>query len=42
MTIFDQACYGITPNIAGHKPDEQDEDGFTVAMILTRNNIEIP
>ena len=22
MTIFDWACFGVTPNINGHKPDE--------------------
>ena len=30
------------PNIEGHRSDEQDEDGFTVAMILAVNNIEMP
>ena len=43
MTIFEQACFGIIPNITGHNPNEQNEDGFTVAMILTAiNKIEIP
>ena len=42
MTIFDQACFRIIPDITGHKSDEQNEDGFTVAMILTINNINIP
>lgn len=30
------------PDIEGHKPDEQNEEGFTVAMILAINNIDIP
>ena len=42
LTIFDQACYGIIPNIEGHKPEEQDNEGFTIAMILAINNIDIP
>ena len=32
----------IIPDIKGHKSDEQDEDGFTIAMILAINNIDIP
>ena len=42
MTIFDQACYRIIPDITGHNPEEQNEDGFTVAMILAINSIDIP
>ena len=42
MTIFDQAYFGIIPDVTGHRPDEQDLDGFTVAMILTLNKINIP
>ena len=42
MTIFDKAYFGIIPNIEGHKPDEQDDEGYTVAMILADNCIDIP
>ena len=42
MTIFDKAYFGIIPNIKGHKSDEQNDDGYTVAMLLAINNIEIP
>lgn len=42
MSIFDKAYFGIIPDINGHKSDERNEDGFTVAMILTYNNIDIP
>lgn len=42
MNIFDLACFGIIPEIGDHKPDEQNKDGWTVAMILAYNNIIIP
>ena len=42
MTIFDRACYGEIPDIAEHKSDEQNEDGWTIAMILASKNIDIP
>ena len=42
MTIFDKACYGIIPSITGHKSDEQNEGGQTIAMILTILNKDIP
>ena len=32
----------IIPNIDNHKPDEQNCDGFTIAMILAINNIDVP
>lgn len=35
MNIFDLACFGIIPEIGDHKPSEQNEDGWTVAMILS-------
>lgn len=42
MTTFDQACFGEIPDITGHKSEEQDEDGWTIAMILAIKNISIP
>ena len=42
MDIFDKAIFGITPKLDGHKPDERNEQGFTVAMILTNHNKNIP
>ena len=42
LSIFDKAIYLRIPNIEGHKSDEQNNDGFTVAMILAINNIDIP
>ena len=42
MNIFDQACFGIIPKLDEHKPEEQDEDGFTIAMILSILNKEVP
>ena len=42
MTIFDKAYFGIIPEIGKHASDEQDENGWTVAMLLAMNNIEIP
>ena len=42
MTIFDKAYFGIVPEIDNHASDEQDENGWTVAMLLAMNNIEIP
>ena len=42
MTIFDKAYFGIIPDISNHKSNEQDENEYTVAMILTLNNIEVP
>ena len=42
MTVFDKAYFGIIPNIKGHRPNEQDEQGFTVAMLLAMNGITIP
>ena len=41
-SIFDWACFGVIPDIEGHKSDEQNEDGFTVAMILAWNEIDVP
>ena len=42
MSIFDKAYFRIVPDINGHKADEQNEDGWTVAMILAMNSMEIP
>ena len=42
MTIFDRACYGVIPELGNHKPDERNEDGQTIAMILATKNIKIP
>ena len=42
MTIFDKACFGIIPDIGKHKPDERDEEGRTVAMLLSLNGIIPP
>ena len=42
MTIFDKAYFGIIPELGDHKPEEQDEDGWTVAMILALNSFKIP
>ena len=42
MNVFDLACFDIVPEINNHKPEEQNEDGFTVAMILAARDIEIP
>ena len=33
MTIFDKAIFGVYSELDGHKPDERNEQGFTVAMI---------
>ena len=33
MDIFDKAIFGIYSKLDGHKPDERNEQGFTVAMI---------
>ena len=43
MTIFDKACFGIIPldNIE-HKSDKQNEDGYTIAMILAEKGIIPP
>ena len=42
MTIFDRACFGEIPDIQGHKSNEVNKDGLTVAMILAMVNKEIP
>ena len=42
MNIFDQACFGIIPDIKGHKSDEKDNKGNTVAMILAYHKIIPP
>lgn len=42
MNIFDLACFGIIPEIGDHKPNEQNKDGWTVAMILAYNSVEVP
>ena len=42
MSIFDKAYFGIIPDIVGHQSDEQNQDGFTIAMLLAYNNIDIP
>ena len=39
LTIFDQAYFGIIPDITEHKPEERDHQGRTVAMLLALNNI---
>ena len=41
MNIFDLACFGIIPEIGDHKPSEQNEDGWTVVMILAYNCVEV-
>ena len=33
MTIFDRACFEEKINIDEHKPDERNQDGYTIAMI---------
>ena len=33
ITIFDRACFGETIELGNHKPDETNEDGYTVAML---------
>ena len=33
MSIFDKAIFGIYSKLDGHKPDERNEDGYTVAAI---------
>lgn len=35
MSIFDKALFGIIPDINGHQPEEKDNNGKTVAIILT-------
>ena len=42
MTIFDKACFGIIPDNIEHNPDERNEDGLTVAMILAEKGIIPP
>lgn len=42
MSIFDQAIFRTIPKLWTHKPNEQNEDGWTIAMILACNKIEIP
>ena len=42
MSIFDKAYFGIIPEIDGHQPEEQNEQRFTVAMLLALNDIDIP
>ena len=42
MTIFDKAYFGIIPDIKDHDSSEQDEDGWTVSMILAIKNMSIP
>ena len=42
MSIFDQAYFGIIPEINNHNSKERDHQGRTVAMLLALNDIEIP
>lgn len=42
MTIFDRACFGEIPELGNHKPDERNEDGYTVAMILALLGKDVP
>lgn len=42
MTVFDKACFGIIPDIGDHKSNERDTNGWSVAMILSHNGIEVP
>ena len=42
ITIFDRACYGEIPQLGNHKSSEQNEDGLTVAMILTMIKKDVP
>lgn len=34
MTIFDKTIFGDIPELGYHDPSDQNEDGWTIAMIL--------
>ena len=42
MKPIDWAGVGKIPDLKDHKPEEVDENGWTVAMILAVRGLEIP
>ena len=40
--MFDLACFGLEPEKVDQNPYTQNEEGFTVAMILASRGLEIP
>lgn len=42
MRQFELASFGEIPELGDHKPEEQDENGWTVAMVLAVKGLEIP
>ena len=42
MKPVDWAAVGVIPELGDHKPEEKDENGWTVAMVLAVKGLEIP